>query len=138
VFLHADLHSKAGEPHAVGLVDMIWVGGDTPETNRTPRGDFSNKRRSTMSMKMMVVMAVGVALLGMSTLVQAGEMKAQVEGAKGEVAATTEEAKGEVKAKVEEAKGNKMSAAMERGKGKAKGAVERAKGKVKEMKAKME
>lgn len=72
-----------------------------------------------MNIKMMVVMAVGVAMLGMSTLVQAGEMKAKMEAATGEMKASTEETKGEVKAKVEEAKGNKMSAAMERGKGKA-------------------
>ena len=103
-----------------------------------PRGEFSNARRRTMSMKMMVVMVVGVALLGMPALAQAGDMKATAEAATGEMKATTEETKGEVKAKVEEAKGSKMSAAMERGKGKAKGAVERAKGKVKEMKAKTE
>ena len=42
-----------------------------------------------MSMKTMVVMAVSVALLGMSTLVQAGEMKAKAEAATGEMKATT-------------------------------------------------
>ena len=117
---------------------MIWKGEDILEANSTSHDEFSNAKRRTMSIKMMVVMAVGIAVLWMSTLVQAGEMKAQAEAAKGEMAATTEEAKGEVKAKVEAAKGNKMSAAMERGKGKAKGALERAKGKVKEMKAKTE
>jgi Sec-independent protein translocase protein TatA len=117
---------------------MIWRGEDIFKANSTSHREFSNKRRNTMSMKMMVVMAVGVALLGMSTLAQAGDMKAAAEAATGEMKATTEETKGEVKAKVEAAKGNKMSAAMERGKGKAKGALERAKGKVKEMKAKTE
>ncbi len=63
----------------------------------------------------MTLMAVGVALLGMSALVQAGDMKVTAEAATGEMKATTEETRGEVKAKVEEAKGNKMGAAMERG-----------------------
>jgi hypothetical protein len=37
-----------------------------------PRREFSNVRRRTMSMKLM---AVGVALLGMPALVQAGDMR---------------------------------------------------------------
>lgn len=114
---------------------MIWRGYSQSEQYAS-HGEFYNLSRNTINM--MVVMAVGVALLGMSTLAQAGEMKAQAEDNKGEMAATTEEAKGEVKAKVEAAKGNKMSVAMERGKGKAKGALEWAKGKVKGMKAKTE
>ena len=68
----------AGEPHEGGSVDMIPKGKILPVMNFACHGELSNKRRRTMSMKTMVVMAVGVALLGMSTLVQAGEMKARL------------------------------------------------------------
>jgi len=48
--------------------------------------------------KAMMITILGVALIGMSSFVQAGEIKVQAEAAE-------EEAKGEVKAKVEEVKG---------------------------------
>ena len=48
--------------------------------------------------KAMMITVLGVALIGMSSFVQAGEIKVQAEAAE-------EEAKGEVKAKVEEVKG---------------------------------
>lgn len=69
--------------------------------------------------KAMMITVLGVALIGMSSFVQAGEIKVQAEAAE-------EEAKGEVKAKVEEVKG------------KLKGGYEHAKENVKEMKAKTE
>jgi hypothetical protein len=96
------------------------------------------KKEDAMSKKMIVGLAMGVALMGMSLSGEAGEIKAKVEAAKGEMKATAEEMKGEAKAKIEEAKGNKASAAMERAKGNVKGAYERVKGKVKEVGAKAE
>jgi len=69
--------------------------------------------------KAMMITVSGVALIGMLSFVQAGEIEVQAEAAE-------EEVKGEVKAKVEEAKG------------KVKGGYEHAKNNVKEMKAKTE
>jgi len=64
-----------------------------------------HSRRALMKKAMMITI-LGVALIGMSSFVQAGEIKVQAEAAE-------EEAKGEVKAKVEEVKG-KPRVAMRR------------------------
>jgi hypothetical protein len=92
----------------------------------------------SMRKVMLTAVAVLFAFVGVSSVVQAGDAKAKMEGMKGEMKADTEEAKGEMKALKEEAKGNDVKAEMERAKGNVKGTGERAKGKMKEMKAKTE
>jgi len=58
--------------------------------------------------KAMMITVLGVALIGISTFVQAGEIKLQAEAAE-------EEAKGEVKAKVEEVRANSWAAMRRKG-----------------------